>query len=187
MEKYEITKEQVLELHESNSKETRLLIGKMFPQAFQKELEVGKIYRDNEFKEHIFYVTKIENGRYYYYGFNVNGLYEENDWYSISDNASEKGFTEATPEEWKEAMTNELIRRYGENWENIPLKGELYKHSYLNQDLYGIEFNKNIIRNKNGIIFKDGIFAEVLDDQSELKERVEKMQNELNELKKLIK
>ena len=169
MEKYEITKEQVLELHESNSKETRLLIGKMFPQAFQKELEVGKIYRDNQYKEHIFCVTKLEGGDYHFFGFNTGGFYQENDWYSFSDNETEKGFTEATPEEWKEAMTKELIRRYGENWENVKLKKCLWHlHSSNNGD-YGLTFSETEIWNRNGMIFKDGIFAEVLDNQSELK------------------
>ena len=165
MEKYEITKEQILELAKESSFSNAYL-QKHFPQAFQKELEVGKIYRDNQYKEHIFCVTKLEDVDYHFFGFNTGGLYKENDWYSFSDNETEKGFTEATPEEWKEAMTNELIRRYGENWKNVKLKKSLWHlHSSNNGDC-GLTFSETEIWNRNGMIFKDGIFAEVLVNQS---------------------
>jgi hypothetical protein len=63
---------------------------------------------------------------------------------------------------------------YGKiNWDN---SGDL-----------GIEFHPTNIWNRNGMIFKDGIFAEVLDEQSELKLSIEKMRAELLMMEKQLK
>lgn len=111
-----------------------------------------------------------------------------NDFRCICNNlAAEDGLEEATPEEWQEAMTNELIRRYGEDWKNVKLKKCLWHLYSSNNGDCGLTFSETEIWNRNGCIFKDGIFAEVLYNQSELKNSVENMQNELNEIKKLIK
>lgn len=189
MEKYEIKKYQILELAKESSF-SNVYLQKHFPQAFQKDFEVGKVYRDDD--GWIFYCTEIgRKGHLYGYGI-MRGEYEFveniddiNCFYS--NIASRQNLTEVTPEEWKEAMTNELIRRYGEDWKNVKLKSNFLKLELLNDCFFYPNITSTEIWNRNGCIFKDGIFAEVLDNQSELKNRVEKMQNELNELKKLIK
>mgnify|MGYP005611556393 CR=1 FL=1 len=118
MEKYEITKEQVLEIYEATSTNNQEQLEKWFPQAFQKELEVGKIYRDDE--GWIFYCTEIDGeGNMYGYGI-MRGEYtfiENIDDLSCyySNEESRQILTEVNFEEWKEAITKELIRRYGEN------------------------------------------------------------------------
>ena len=188
MEKYEIKKYQILELAKESSFSNAYL-QKHFPQAFKKSFEVGKIYKIYGI---IFYCTEIdEKGNLYGYGiFNREYKNRENNksgFWACNNTAAQHRLVEATPEEWKEAMTKELVKRYGEDWKNVKLKKCLWHlHSSNNGDC-GLTFSETEIWNRNGMIFKDGIFAEVLDDQSELKERLENMQNELNEIKKLIK
>ena len=189
MENYTIKKYQILELAKESSFSNAYL-QKHFPQAFKKSFEVGKIYKTDD---RIFYCTEIdENGNLYGYGiFSREYKNIENNksvFFFCNNTAAQHRLVDVTPEEWKEAMTKELIRRYGEDWENVKLKSNFLKLELLNDCcFFSPTITSTEIWNRNGMIFKDGIFAEVLDDQSELKERVENMQNELNEIKKLIK
>ena len=177
MEKYEISKEQVLELAKDTEK-----IKIMFPEAFKKELEVGKVYK-RPHNSAIFYVEEKKCDNW----FKVYGFDSEGNWMPEDSQTYPNNDVEATPEEWKSAMTKELIKRYGEDWRSVKLKECLLYGKKVNLNEYFSYISETEILNNNGIIFKYGIWAEVLDEQYELKLSIEKMRAELLMMEKRLK
>jgi hypothetical protein len=81
MEKYEISKEQVLELANWGNPDNEKQLKQWFPLAFKKEFEVGKVYK---IYGRIFYCTEInEKGNLYGYGIANAG-------YANYDNGSDR-------------------------------------------------------------------------------------------------
>jgi len=107
---YTITKEQIINLNKYGNLFTSNSPKDMFPDAFKTELEVGKWYKTPYCGGALFCVTdldNIKNGHISGYGTEVSygwqGL-KKDYWYL------DKGYTEATQEEVKEALISELIR-----------------------------------------------------------------------------
>lgn len=109
MAQYTITEEQIKEL--AKWKHGKRLTQEWFPEAFETKLEVGKWYKSNDILNHIFYVTKLFDGKYFYYGFNSTGNYEDNDFYLLADFGLKNGFTNATESEVFEALKKEAVKR----------------------------------------------------------------------------
>lgn len=108
MKNYTITKEQILELHESNSPETRIQIAKMFPDAFKKELEVGKWYKRLH-NSALFYVTEILNidsNHCKVFGFDYLG-----NWMSENAKTFPDNDFEATSKQVETALINQAKKR----------------------------------------------------------------------------
>lgn len=101
---YEITEEQIKE-------NKRLTLEQYFKEVFETKLEVGKWYKSIDKKLHIFYVTELKDNRYYYYGFNTLGHFEDKDWFLFIDVRLQKGFKPATYSEVLEALTNEFKKQ----------------------------------------------------------------------------
>ncbi|HSH50367.1 MAG TPA: hypothetical protein VK982_01445, partial [Bacteroidales bacterium] len=68
--KFEITKEQILSLHNRATIFNKQWLEESFPEAFRPEIEVGKwYYAGTELNEYLYYITKIEGNSYFCYGF----------------------------------------------------------------------------------------------------------------------
>ena len=105
--KYEITKEQILETIRTGTDVTERYFKEIIPEAFKKELEIGKWYK---YKLALFYVTnkKSNNANYYnVFGFDVDGSW-------MTDNAAtsfNENYIEATPEEVASSLKKEAKKR----------------------------------------------------------------------------
>ncbi len=159
MKNYTITKEQIKKLS-TQDQIVEEYLNKWFPEAFKKELEIGKWYISKDINKHIFYVTNITEDRYYYYGFNSGGQWCKNDDYSFNDSGLKNGFRLATEEELKSALIKEAERRGFK-------KGAKFKSS--------ISENGEL----NPHIFKDGVWAEVIKSKYYTKAQAEKRLTEL--------
>lgn len=100
---FEITKGQVLELSKMNCVIKEKLCD-LFPDAFKKELEVGKWYKSSC---SVFFVTKIENEKVYAYGIN-DGKWLQDGCFDIEFS---KNDTEAAPQEVESALISEAKKR----------------------------------------------------------------------------
>lgn len=170
MENYTITKEQILELHESYSPETRLKIAKMFPEALKKELEIGKWYKVNGNKC-IFKITDISGKNIKAYGFDYNGKYIGEKW-DFGNTDSYLQFTEATPEEIESALREEVkkigfkegtkIRRHFEGLGDKTIDSTEYPHdpefNYDHIDDY-LEFH-------GFVVYSKGRWAEIIPEET---------------------
>jgi hypothetical protein len=108
MKKYEITKEQILELSTNSSIICKMSLHQWFPDAFKKELEVGKWYKKEYFKAiFLFNGLKDRDGDALGCGF-IDTFWINND----PDNGWGKDFVLATPEQVETALINELWKRF---------------------------------------------------------------------------
>ena len=166
MENYTITKEQVLKLANKAEQGCTSVIESdlknWFPEAFKKELEIGKWYK---YKLTLFYITnKISNNKNYYnvFGFDVDG-----NW--MTDNATtwfDENYIEATPEEVEEALKAETIKRYGKDWENTKIKahadGKPWIGIGLNKGFFSCGLTPNNVYSKHGVLYSHGNWAQIL-------------------------
>lgn len=130
MENYTITREQVLRLFGGGSSDVRKCLNDMFPDAFNKELEVGKWYKQSDEPQHLFCIKKIDSNKYTFYGFNICGNFTSDYWYFIDDSQ----LIEATDKEVAVALINEAVKRgYKKGVKFIPLfrDGTCYKKSSI--------------------------------------------------------
>lgn len=178
MKKYEITKEQILQLSKMNCV-IEEHIKEWFPEAFKTVLEVGKWYKYNAHglsffyvtKISFFYVTKIEGKKVFAYGFNYKGVWRyDSEWFEI-DNYIPEILEIATESEVFEALKNEAVRRgfVGNYFESVELKDITYCcNSYFT-------FNHGILYSNGSSIFCRGKWAEILETIS--KQDAEKLLN----------
>jgi len=162
MENYTITKEQILETIRTGTDVTERYFKEIIPEAFKKELEIGKWYK---YKLALFYVTnKRSNNANYYnvFGFDVDG-----NW--MTDNAAtyfDENYIEATPEEVKVALKAETIKRYGKDWENTKIKahadGQPWIASGLNKGCFSCILTLNKVCSKHGVLYSHGKWAKIL-------------------------
>lgn len=107
--KFEITKEQILQLYNQPFQMNQINLESMFPEVFKKELIVGKWYKDvrNDSKA-LFYLEEIiphkTNGMKSY-GFSMIGEWTES--CNRSNDVFEKFTEEATPQEVETALIKE--------------------------------------------------------------------------------
>lgn len=112
---YEITKEQVLRIAERGISESKLR--QWFPDAFKKELEVGKWYTPCNGYEGtaLLYYENHENKHSCGYGFNFKGEWAQTYSIILSDHVT---YREATPQEVESALicewekNNDKFHRY---------------------------------------------------------------------------
>src|SRR5699024_5860064 len=71
---------------------------------------------------------------------------------------------EATKKEVVQAFKKELVRKYGENWENVKIKKSPSGLNSSNKAKYNIEIRKYYdgwrVYNKNGLLYENGKWAE---------------------------
>jgi len=177
---YEITKEQLKSLIEAavcNIKDYVMnndgfiddWMKDAFPDAFKKELEVGKWYKafhkgPNE-QWGLINIAEIKSDRIYWYGF-FDGIYIEKDWCH-----NENGFEEATLQEVEAALICEAEKRgLLDGIHYLSPKG--YKRIVK----YPLELSNNILSDADGnYIFYSGKWATIIETIT--KEEAEKILN----------
>ena len=141
MEIYKITKEQILETIRTGTDVTKRYFKEIIPEAFKKELEIGKWYK---YKLALFYVTnkKSNNANYYnVFGFDVDG-----NW--MTDNAAtsfNENYIEATPEEVEAALINEAKKRGYKEGVTITWKNKPKLIYTLGDDEFDYLISKNVL------------------------------------------
>ena len=171
MKTFTITKEQIEEL--SKWKHGKRLMQEWFPEAFEKQLEVGKVYKN---KYSIFKVTDLKDDVYSGYGL------ENEKW--LSGDFSKK-FTsndvEATKEEWLEALKEEAKRRGFK-------KG--VKYNYVNNPYLIKRFKDKLylghsvdLVDGGDIILEDGVWAEVIKEEKPTQEEIDRVLDYLKKQK----
>ena len=163
MKTFTITEEQIKEL--SKWKHGKRLMQDWFPEAFEKQLEVGKVYKN---KYSIFKVTDLKDDVYSGYGL------ENEKW--LSGDFSKK-FTsndvEATKEEWLEALKEEAKRRGFK-------KGVKYNYvdkPYLIktfQDKLDLGFSADLVDCHSNIL-RDGVWAEVIKEEIPTQKEIDRV------------
>ena len=158
MKDYRITKEQILELHESNSPETRIQIAKMFPEAFKKELEIGKWYK---MKGDANFLCNFNGNNGNSYGFNLKKEWMDNSMCFQNFDI----YIEATPQEVKTALIEEAKKR---GYKKGNFKCLLSRESEFseNYNKWYFEMHTNALYTKSlgeggACIFKNGKWSEI--------------------------
>ena len=173
MKKYELTQEQINQLAEI--KYVKELLQEFLPEAFENKLEVGKWYRLRN-KAFNWLMCYTEN-RYGCYGFNSENLYSnEYVMYDYND------WKLATEEEVREAIINEAIKRGFKNIGDLKIKntyGDI-RNGYrtINNDFY-YDYISNTLNLDGVIIFKDGIWAEIIEQSEPTQEEIDRVINYL--------
>lgn len=156
---YVITESQINEIKNTlHVEKIDYLLDKWFPNASKGgrvELEVGKFYKHKEYPKFLTFI----NSDFTRYGFDVDGNWFDNAAMLIAS----VGYSEATPEEITEALTKEAVNRYkvGDYFKNLIGGNEL--------EIEGLDFKygwegRNTVHEENseGILFEDGVWAEII-------------------------
>lgn len=163
---YEITKERILEIANwPNSVDKERRLKQWFPDAFKKELIIGKWYKCNytdsiivENKSLIF-ISEIDGKNINGYGFDFNGSWfdKKRDCGTINEH-----YKEATPQEVEAALICEIKKRYPICTQIKCLINEDIKKVIpeSNVDYY---FTANDAYYAGVMVFKDGIFAQIIE------------------------
>ena len=190
---FKITKERILETAKLDKVSKDILQG-LFPEAFKSELKVGKWYRDNNYPKHFAYITEISNDRYYYYGFNIAGTWQNKDYYYLNDRSL--NLIEETTEELKQALIKEAKKRGFKNTSRLKMTGINSKFSFndsfstigeLNKSSFYIEDNILDSKEGHGYIFENGIWAEIIEEKPKRKLTVSQICEELGEEIEIVK
>jgi len=167
--KYEISKEQILEVAEWGNSIDKLKIRGWFPDAFKTELIVGKWYKSkiecNKFKCVFNSLDSKGDQLFDGYGFDCFGNFF-NDGQDIVSKEKSKKLVPMSESEVFEALKNEAVRRGYENGN--------YKCLSIPKKTHNVEdnFHFSIIENKlfhgasptsaNNVVFENGKWAEIL-------------------------
>ena len=171
MKTFTITEEQVKEAYNAACNEWKAKIKDWFPEAFEKKLEVGRIYKYPNFRGGKFmFKFNGEFGEMITYGFDANGkwcnelgIHEE----QIND------YKEATKEEWLEALKNEARKRGFK-------KG--VKYNYVNNpyliktfiDKLELGSSTDLVDHCD-IILENGVWAEVIKEEIPTQEEIDRV------------
>ena len=172
MKTFTITKEQIEEL--SKWKHGKRLMQDWYPEAFEKQLEVGKVYKYPSLGEGKF-MFKFNRFGADNYGFASNGEWR-NDlrvWkYDVNL------YEEATKEEWLEALKNEARKRGFKKWVkyNYADKPYLIKTFIDKLELGG----SSDLTDLGNIILENGVWAEVIPTQKEIDRVLDYLKNKNN-------
>jgi len=127
----------------------------VFPEVCAPVLGVGKWYKfkGQNYEKFIGCITEMSIYRFYYYGFNTGGRWEEKDHYYLSDK-----YREATDQEVFEALKSEWKRLGG--GKGVHFKTPKNKLNGVDDGTYN--FNGYKIFTGGMAIFNNGVFAEII-------------------------
>ena len=178
MKTFTITEEQVKEAYNAACNEWKTKIKDWFPEAFEKKLEVGKVYKWNKA---LIKVCEPDGDKVKSYGFNKIG-----EWYDDRKISSHYGymddnFKEATEEEWLEALKEEAKRRgfiegikfncpYSEKVETL---GNTLDYEFTGHD--SEKFGKCLRDNMGYVIFYNGIWSEIVKEEIPTQEEIDRV------------
>ena len=174
MENYTITKEQILELEKTFL--TNESLREWFPDAFKKDLEVGKWYTLKEDRGNILVFIKSLNNNTDSYGLTYAGTWFENSSEGWTYIDSPENWREATPQEVETALRAEAKKRGFVNGA-IGNNSKPNNYNCMNDKLnfVGIEFDAitNELRANNNdssywIIFRDGKWATIIPEETKV-------------------
>ena len=169
MKTFTITKEQIEEL--SKWKHGKRLMQDWFPEAFEKQLEVGKVYKYPNFRGGKF-MFKF-NGEFskLTYGFASNGEWSN----ELGIRESEiSDYQEATKEEWLEALKEEARKRGFK-------KGVKYNYAdnpYLIktfEDELRLGYSVDLVDDDGDIILQDGVWVQVIKEEIPTQEEIDRV------------
>ena len=166
MKTFTITKEQIEEL--SKWKHGKRLMQDWFPEAFEKQLEVGKVYKYPSIGEK--FMFKFNGFGANNYGFSTIGEWSND--LGVWKNEVNL-YEEATKEEWLEALKKEAKRRgfkKGVKYNRVD-KPYLIK-TFKDELKLGIE--ADLVDGIN-IILKYGVWAEVIKEQIPTQEEIDRV------------
>ena len=166
MKTFTITKEQIEEL--SKWKHGKRLMQDWFPEAFEKQLKVGKVYKYPSLSEK--FMFKFNRFGANNYGFTTIGEWSNNlGVYKDEVNLYE----EATKEEWLKALKEEARKRGFK-------KGVKYNYvdkPYLIktfEDKLRLGYSIDLI-DGGGIILENGVWAEVIKEEIPTQEEIDRV------------
>ena len=151
-------------------------------------LKVGEWHKGDKVLQSLIYITKITNtsilnyNRLYYFGF-LDGRWVENDF--IANTEHEQSLIKATKQEVEQALIAEAKRRGFK-------QGVKVSRSWTNRKIINIQDNNFRLDGINTLllygyeIFKDGVWAEIIDDKSELKEEIKELRKRLKSLEEKL-
>ena len=175
MKTFIITEEQIKEL--SKWKHGKRLMQDWFPEAFEKQLEVGKVYKYTSLGGEKFMFKFNEFGADNY-GFNIIG--EWSNYLRVWKNDVNL-YEEATKEEWLEALKEEAKRRgFIEGIKfNCPYTGKVeilgneldYEFTGYNYEKFG----KCLRDNRGSVIFYNGIWSEIIKEEIPTQKEIDRV------------
>ena len=177
---YTVTEEFLQKAYKEACVEWKQKLETEFPEAFQK-VEIGKWYKE-EGSNLLFYIEKITSGVAIGYGFERNGRWFSN--YAWENVPLRKCIKLATEEEVQNALFNEAEKRYGKNWREVKIKQTIEREfPFINSGALTVTFTLTSGRlwNKNGVLYKDGVWAEVIEDKCSEKEELLQQLQQLQE------
>jgi len=150
------------------------------------KIEVGRVYKVVKGSDEYLFMHQKDGKSY---GFS-KGKWINHAWYTEGNWGKYAVITEATDKEWFEALDRERVKLglvEGVEFKNVAtynlgtiytLEGSNFRHGYSEDSLDEV--------NSNGLIFKNGVWATIIDPKQEVKDQIEKMEAELKRLKKLV-
>ena len=181
MKKYELTQEQINQLAEK--KHAKELLQEFIPEAFETKLEVGKWYKLKDNPKILALYDCFKHHRPYAYIFNEKGDYEYRVEFSLFE--SPTYWELATEEEVREALINEAKKRGYK--EGVRCKFGLIKEIRTIEtnifDWNGKDFFVRCINGNADIIFKNGKWAEIIEEPKETEPTKEEINRVLTFLK----
>jgi len=170
-----IKKTTLLQLAENNSFSEEI-IKKEFPQLFQN-LYVGIWYK-NPHRKSLMYFTKIIDNTCFGYGFDNVGIWSDELEFFTNN------WEPATEQEVFEALKNEAVKRGFKEGVKVISVDENTEREIDNYDANNIDFEidyPNSLNYGNITIFKDGVWASLIDQPKEItiSERLERIEKHL--------
>lgn len=195
---YIVTEEFLQEAYKAACAEWKQKIETEFPEACLGEFKPNRWYKRKDNLQLVF-IEKITDNEIKGYGFDTTEFSEsfgECEWnisrewchFKRDKKEYEKLFMEATKEEVEKGIKEEALRRYGKNWEKIKVEPLKEKCPSNNTGVYNTRFffECNELWNKNGLLFKDGKWAKVIEDKcSEKEELLQQLQQLREKIEKL--
>jgi len=132
-------------------------------------LEVGKWYKTDKDKDHIFHVTKLDDNNYYYYGINVMKEWVNDEWY-VLDSGTGEVFTEATHEEVEQALTAEAKKRgFKKGVRYIGMLTPTEESCGISKfSLHKNTTNEYLTDGCGGSVYANGKWATIIEDKKEM-------------------
>lgn len=169
MKTFTITVEQIEEL--SKWKHGKRLMQDWFPEAFEKQLEVGRIYKYPNFRGGKFmFKFNGEFGEMITYGFDANGKWcNELGIHKVHIN----DYKEATKEEWLEALKEEAKKRGFKKGVKYNYADKPYLIKTFQDELY-LCHSLDLV-DGGDIILEDGVWAEVIKEETPTQEEIDRV------------
>ena len=187
--KTEISNEFILEAHKEACSTWKARIEKECPELFKNILQEGKWYKRTDNKA-IFCITGFYEKNFGAYGFNFKGEWAVNK-YDFGTIDFDLGTTVlATEQEVKEALINEAKKRGYDKGVSIKecLQGGDYNAKLKNGFTFSFDYglwSYSYTNGQNVCIFKDGKWAEIIQQPTEIeliKAEIERLNERLNKL-----